>query len=184
LLFFIDINGITTMRILRAKIGDKGASLVELVITFPIALTIVLASIHLSHIARESGAIVEAARHAGRASTAASAGSAWTAGTAATGDCISPPTSISLISSPSPLDISRAAACGYLEEYFGNTQWNDEKSKWEVSSQIISVTEGGENFLFAKVTLRARYFRGPVDSLKAFFGLKPSSTVAFPLSLT
>ena len=173
----------------KALRSETGAGLAELAISFPVALTIVLATIHLSHVLRESNVIVEAARHAARSVSAGSGfstsgfafelpGWALTPSGGQIVDCSVYPTG-----DDSATGLATDAACGYLEEYFDN-EWVTEKNRWQVTTSVFNVSEdgAGTNYWFGTVEVAATENRGPVDSLKAFFGLKPVSSSSFPLS--
>lgn len=175
------------LSLLKSKqASERGAALAELALAFPIALTIVLVTIHLSHVLRESNVVVEAARHGARSVSAASgmnpgngfALPAWADTSIAPlqdNICSAFPTGVS-----SAIGIATDAACGYLQEYF-DTKWPGEQARWRVAASIFQETVDANSFWFVRVQVAAIDNRGPVDHLRNFFGLKPEMTATFPL---
>ena len=183
---------------------SSGVALIELAITFPVALTIVLASVHIGAVLREANIIVEAARHGAR-SAAAQSGTddvgnpngavapTWSAGA----PLITPPSqTCDLVPASNPGSasdtygqyVARFAACDYLVRS-GLTA-----TDWQVDAQVINFNVAAPpltRVVTISVTVSAISARGPVENrfylipqgmtMRAFFNIKPSSTSIFPL---
>ncbi len=164
------------------KYRESAAALVELAITFPIALTIALCSIHLSDVMRESSVILEAARHGARAVSAAS-GMPDTSGHLpawANSKSYQSFTKCKMTaSSPATAhQIANIAACDFMQTYLQG-KWKEQD--WEVKSDIDTSSTEGVTFWYISVSLKPVNSRGPVSSLVSFFNLQPQSTAIFPL---
>lgn len=184
----------------RPRSHLMGSAMVELSISLPVALTVVLGSVHLSVVMREANIIVEAARHGARSAAAQSGISDPAGAPNSAPDWSSAVNSITATCArdgagrlsflPSTLDLNSAiyghqvatiATCDYLA--FSDPRLESDGINWSVTAGVIADLNGGgvRNFPAFQVTVTATNPRGPVDSLKTFFNILPSASSTYPL---
>ena len=164
----------------RRNSQSRGSALVELAITLPVALSIVLGSVHISAVIREATIIVEAARHGARAAAAQSGVSPVNSITSVVGTPfpLGCPADVTTIGTTNPIHLAaEIAACSYIQ---ANSHINS--TEWSVATQInLRPNEGGVSIYVIDVNITANSARGPVESLKTLLNIRPTSTSIFPL---
>lgn len=159
------------------KRNSRGAALIELAMTFPVVLLIVLGTIHCSIVLREANMIVEASRHGARSAAAQSGldptntGSAPLSYNATCSNITSP------VSANKTVNAAAIASCNYLN-LSGLVG-----SEWNINVQIGTLTEDVTTLYTITVTISAFSNRGPVDSIKSWLHMQPTSTAVFPLEV-
>jgi len=188
----------------KAKSHCRGSAMVEIAISLPVALTVVLGSVHLSVVMREANIIVEAARHGARSAAAQSGINTPAPNTApnwslapntydvtCARDTATPPQLLFMAAPRAPndpfygLQIAAMATCDYLVASDDSMQLDG--ANWKVEAAVIAdLNFGGlRTYPAVSITLKAiNNPRGPVDSLKAFFNVLPRATSIYPLLRT